>query len=1012
MVILLVLMPGFNDQLCAQRFQNLSDEYPISLSEVLFQDKDGYLWIGTTDGLYRFDGYNMEGYLHDPEDLNSLAGNNINAISQDSFGRLWIGLRNFGVDVVSVNNDSIGHLCLKLDDMCLEKFSANAICPDGRDLIWIATYLGLFKVSLNDSIRLQSHFIHTEDDDLSLSHDHVFKLLKDSRGRLWVGGRKGINLYDPENDSFKNHRVNRTFPSFPVIDIEEDGEGRIFVTTRFGDKRIFFFNEDTGEFELFAGFEGPRFREFRIAFDQQNDLWINSRGKGAYYYDRELDSLAFYSRNEAGAHGYKNFYGVDVLTDTYGNIWFSGEYLLKMPATNKYIDHIKSSQDMVRTILRKDSILWYGGNKPVEHHWKSGEHTLFLPDSVPFDIRITRRWTDQSVRGILSLDEDRIAMIFHRSVVIWNIMNNDYEQYPLDIGGPFVEAILSPDRQQIWICSKQGRPLIFDLVSREYLKLESLLPIVSPRCIELDENGDYWIGTAGRGLYKYLALEDTVIHYDSAFLGFTITASTINDIEYDQNGHLYLSTNVGLYGLDTYSDTLLKMNGKELLLKSNSPSILIENEERIWVGGKKSISILDWKRNDITSISQHHGLTNNIYMARATYKDDSGMFYFGGDQGIDIIDPKRIGKNDVPPDIDLEEVLVNGEKVQLLNTTEGNTYLQLGHEANSIDIEFIGIHLTAPQSNMYAYKIPEIGNKWINLDTRRSISLAGLSPGEYTLLVRAANLDNVWSNPQRLIHIDIAQPWWKTYWFIGGLVVILALVLYVIYSYRIREIEKREKLETDFSKRIAEVESKALRAQMNPHFLFNSINAVNSLISSGEKEKASVYLSRFGKLIRLVLSNSEKPMVRLQEEMEALELYLQLEQLRFQNFEFHFEIDPEIDLGFVELPPLILQPYVENAIWHGLLHKTEGKRRVIIRVIDLNDGIQLEVEDNGIGRKRAEQHKTKGSARKKGMGMRLTRDRLNVLQKLHGGKVSIDIVDLVDDFGLSSGTKVVLQIWY
>ncbi len=238
---------------------------------------------------------------------------------------------------------------------------------------------------------------------------------------------------------------------------------------------------------------------------------------------------------------------------------------------------------------------------------------------------------------------------------------------------------------------------------------------------------------------------------------------------------------------------------------------------------------------------------------------------------------------------------------------------------------------------------------------------------------------------------------------------VVLLILNFAYRYHIRQIETRERLKSVFNKRVAELESTALRAQMNPHFLFNSINSVKSLISHGDSHKATQYLTRFGQLIRQVLANSEKPLVRLQEELEALRLYLEIEQLRFQNFTYEITVDAGVNADFVEVPPLILQPYVENAIWHGLMHKTTGDRQLNVNVSRKGNYLHMTVADNGIGREAARQIKMLGNARKGGMGMRLTSDRLNLLHKIYGQEVTVIVEDLSAN-GKPAGTKVNITI--
>jgi len=209
----------------------------------------------------------------------------------------------------------------------------------------------------------------------------------------------------------------------------------------------------------------------------------------------------------------------------------------------------------------------------------------------------------------------------------------------------------------------------------------------------------------------------------------------------------------------------------------------------------------------------------------------------------------------------------------------------------------------------------------------------------------------------------------------------------------------------------AEIEMRALRAQMNPHFIFNSLNSINKYILKSDHTNASRYLTRFAKLIRLILDNSNSREVALSDELEALKLYVEMESLRFSNkFVYEISIDENVSADTLQVPPLIIQPYVENAIWHGLLHKESGGR-LFISVKTTNDNLlKCTVEDNGIGRARAKELKSKSATNNKSLGMKLTEERITMLNKHTSLNASIQIIDLESNTGEAAGTKVILTI--
>jgi len=245
------------------------------------------------------------------------------------------------------------------------------------------------------------------------------------------------------------------------------------------------------------------------------------------------------------------------------------------------------------------------------------------------------------------------------------------------------------------------------------------------------------------------------------------------------------------------------------------------------------------------------------------------------------------------------------------------------------------------------------------------------------------------------------------------LAIIASLIFYSMRQ-RLRNqrmlVEKNEEIKrSQYREQLQTLEMKALRAQMNPHFLFNSLNSINTMIISDENENASKYLSKFSKLVRLMLENSEESRVSLKDEISMLETYVQLEALRFNNkIEYKIEVDNDLDQDSTYIPSMVLQPFVENAIWHGLLHKdTKGLLSIIIK--ENQDKLQCSIRDNGIGREKSLTLQKEGGLKKKSMGIKITTDRLRLLTKQKINEV-IAIVDLKDNNNMALGTQVNIQI--
>ena len=228
---------------------------------------------------------------------------------------------------------------------------------------------------------------------------------------------------------------------------------------------------------------------------------------------------------------------------------------------------------------------------------------------------------------------------------------------------------------------------------------------------------------------------------------------------------------------------------------------------------------------------------------------------------------------------------------------------------------------------------------------------------------------------------------------------------------KVVEAQKIKQIETAFEQKIAETEMTALRAQMNPHFIFNCLNSIKLYTLENDSQTASEYLTIFSQLIRLVLENSRSEKVSLQKELETLRLYIELEAMRFKDkVKYQINISPEIDQQYIDIPPLLLQPYVENAIWHGLMHKKEGGNICINVSLPSEQCLQIEITDDGVGRKLAAEYKSKSATRQKSFGLKMTSERIDIINQVYHIKADVMIVDLKDGMNNACGTKVIIKI--
>jgi histidine kinase/YXYXY domain-containing protein len=336
--------------------------------------------------------------------------------------------------------------------------------------------------------------------------------------------------------------------------------------------------------------------------------------------------------------------------------------------------------------------------------------------------------------------------------------------------------------------------------------------------------------------------------------------------------------------------------------------------------------------------------------------------------------------------------------------------VKLNYRQNFLTFRFSALNFDLPDQIKYEYRLLGLDTAWINTDYfNRGVSYANLKPGIYSFQIKA-NLPNSGNESVNTYTIIIIPAWWQTLLF-KGLVVLFAIALIAGFVYwRIRFVRQQEQKKSKHQKEMLELEAKALRAQMNPHFIFNCLNSIKSLIRQHEEEKAVTYLTTFSKLIRTLFNNADKKEISLYDEIETCKLYLQLESMRFDTkFSYTVNIDETVDLKSVQVPALIIQPFIENAIWHGIVpHDKAGN--VSLNVIQENSIIEIIIDDDGVGRETSQQNKSASGLFHQSKGVNLTQSRLELNNLLQQRKAKLEIIDKKDENGTALGTTVIIKI--
>ncbi|MES2777098.1 MAG: histidine kinase [Bacteroidota bacterium] len=373
---------------------------------------------------------------------------------------------------------------------------------------------------------------------------------------------------------------------------------------------------------------------------------------------------------------------------------------------------------------------------------------------------------------------------------------------------------------------------------------------------------------------------------------------------------------------------------------------------------------------------------------------------------------KTLAQATIPDTVERKlRMMISGFWINGIEQKTADTALHLTADQKNFRIQFGCTGATMQDSIRFAYKLDGVDKNW-NRDYQPSLQYNALPPGNYTLHIKVDEAPYRFTQKELKIPVTIEAYWWQTLWFRVLVCMGLTALVYVLYRQRIRQISRQALVKTQYERRLAEVEMKALRAQMNPHFIFNCLNSINRYIVKSDHKTASGYLTKFSKLIRLILDNSSTDIISLQTEIDTLELYIQMEAMRFHNsFDYSIETAEGINTMTTHIPSMLVQPYIENAIWHGLLHKTEGKAMMRVRFINAEKkSIRIEIEDNGIGRVKAKELRSRETLKTKSYGMQISSDRIKLINDLYNMDARVSITDLYDEQGNACGTKVVIEL--
>jgi Putative regulator of cell autolysis len=572
---------------------------------------------------------------------------------------------------------------------------------------------------------------------------------------------------------------------------------------------------------------------------------------------------------------------------------------------------------------------------------------------------------------------------------------------------PNVFALIPDGGQQFLVCSYAGLYL-YD-AAQEQLQLLDNHPVLQPIARNrsfyalVDRQGNWWLAQS-QGLFYY---EKAANKLSRVILPNEHSEESIQCVAEDSSGNIYAGGFNGVYVIDRLEMKVSKcINRQDGLSSDHITGLLCDKKGHLWIIGNRGLSRYEPSTNRLTSFDVNDGLLSGNHQFSSYYLAKDGKIYIGNVDGFYYFHPDSIRQQATAIPVYITQ-LASGDSVI---TTAEETVHRLSWRQQHVTFSYLAVDYKSGPDLQYRYRLQGFDTGYVYAGRERRARYTNLPAGQYRFTAEVSANGKDWFAARQPVTIIIGKAFWTTWWFQCSILAILALLGWFFYRRRVQQISREAQIRADYEIRLNELENSALRTQMNPHFIFNCLNTINAFINSNDRILANQYISKFSRLIRLILDHSRQKKITLAEELEALELYIQIERFRFDNkFEYALVIDERLDPSTTEIPSLMIQPFVENAILHGLLPlKQPGKLSVQLQL--LNERLLCIIEDNGVGRAFAAKNPMHKMAGKKSHGMEITMKRIELFNKENGLEARPVITDGKDELGHPRGTRVEIML--
>lgn len=969
-ILSLLFFTGLSLNLLGQKyaFVTYSTEQGLPQTQVtaITQDSMGYLWVGTLGGLAKFNGASFTTYSSN----NGLLNNRITTLSYFE-GTIWVG-HDGGISFI--RNEKITRIPFQGND---KSRNVSAILRFGKELIVTSNGGGLFRLENNQLVHVN---IGNADSD-RIRGAYV------ADNKLYLATRAGVLV----SDDARHFKLFDDLPDYNFSGIIGNDNYRFYSTYSDG---LYRYSEQSGKYVHYSA-ESLRHNVFGCYVDKASTVWLIT--EEGIVYIKENGMISFLNE--------KNGLPVDMISaffeDKDGNLWIgsSGKGIFRFPGVNfTFLDQstgllsdlfvcgfqkrngdyylgtfdkgiiLKKSSGEVSRLDTRENTIWAALENVNGRDWFGTQSSLVAvkPDGKIEVYDIEDGLPGIKVTALYKISDNEMYVGGSEGVSFYNgrtfqKIGNEESEY-IGTVRDFVQL-----NDSLYCVTNLG---VFVLRNRDFKLLNGISQVVYN--IEKDKNGNLWYGTE-EGLYRIKGNK-----IDRIFLLEDPASNYINFLNYHK-GEMYVGTNNGLFILSDLDEQKVAVQrfgiGEGVVdLETNLNSGFFDRHDNFWFGTASGL------------IAFHPG---------------EGK----GNTSAPILNLKSIKLNYQPFDYSLyaDELHPSGLPVSLT----------LPYSKNNLIFELDGVSLVHHRGLRYQFLLEGMNDEWSPLTEVASITFTSLPAGEYKLFMRSVDIDGRISK-ELVFPFVIKQAFYKTWWFIGIMTLFLALIVWRTFRLRlrrIRELNEKEKLE--YKTKLLALEQKSVNASMNRHFIFNALNSIQYFINTQDRVSANKYLTNFAQLIRKNLdsANADSNTITLEEELSRIRLYLSLESMRFKDcFDYEINIDG-VDTESIMIPAMIMQPFVENSIIHGIL-PNEGKfGQIRIRVFPDENYLNILIEDNGIGINQSLSKKTIMDGDHRSQGMEITSKRIELMKKISDKNIELIGPDeVVNNDGSINGTRVLIKI--